>query len=275
MITRPTAPRYTKRYRDPATCRRAADNHRWLRGFGPPLRLPQLLARQSHHLEFELIYGRHVVPADLEVLAAHLGRVHGAAYVKELHQARLDRPYISSAEHVIPDFVTSRIGAVGDRLRFGSVPGALLNPESAARLLLRRITRPVAFYKDTNPRNVLITPSGSVMVDFDDVTLAPFGYDLAKLVVTLAMTYGPVPPRAIGRALAAYNISVEQTAPCISGLCWKELIAWAEIHHILTSGYLGYGGYRYSWHRLRPARQPPTSGSCSSRDHGCEPLHLG
>ena len=39
-------------------------------------------------------------------------------------------------------------------------------------------------------RNVLVTPSGPALVDFDDLTLAPFGYDLAKLVVSTAMTFG-------------------------------------------------------------------------------------
>jgi hypothetical protein len=52
--------------------------------------------------------------------------------------------------------------------------------------------------------NILITSIGRpVTVDIDDLTLAPFGYDLVKLVVTLAMTHGRLPGNALGRALGA------------------------------------------------------------------------
>ncbi len=71
---------------------------------------------------------------------------------------------------------------------------------------------PAAFYKDANPRNFLITPAGPVTVDFDDLTLAPFGYDLAKLVVTLAMTYGALDPR---RSLPRWV----PTTP-LPAICW-------------------------------------------------------
>ncbi len=33
---------------------------------------------------------------------------------------------------------------------------------------------------------------------------------------------------------------------------WEQLMDWAEIHHILTSRYLGRAGYRHSWHAVRP-----------------------
>jgi hypothetical protein len=46
-------------------------------------------------------------------------------------------------------------------------------------ILTTAVSRPVAFYKDTNPRNILITAAGQ-LITVDDLTLAPFGYDLAK-----------------------------------------------------------------------------------------------
>ena len=46
-----------------------------------------------------------------------------------------------------------------------------------------------------------MTATGPAIVDFDDLTLAPFGYDLAKLVVSTAMTHGPLPAEAITAAL--------------------------------------------------------------------------
>ena len=64
----------------------------------------------------------------------------------------------------------------------GTVLGARLTGFARAQRLIVAADGPAAFYKDANPRNFLITPAGHpVTIDFDDLTLAPFGYDLAKL----------------------------------------------------------------------------------------------
>jgi Ser/Thr protein kinase RdoA (MazF antagonist) len=97
---------------------------------------------------------------------------------------------------------------VARELRAGNVPGAALATLQAQRLLAGA-DGPAAFYKDANPRNFLITPAGAtMMVDFDELTLAPFGYDLAKLVVTLAMSYGALTVGQISTALSTYNAAV-------------------------------------------------------------------
>jgi Ser/Thr protein kinase RdoA (MazF antagonist) len=203
-------------------------------------------------MQLDYVSGRHAVPADLEVLAGHLGDVHGAAWVTALHSARLDTPYSAGRGTVILDFLSPRLTALDRRRDLGDV----LEADGAAGtvgLLLENLKGPVAFYKDTNPRNILITPTGRpVTLDFDDLTLAPFGYDLAKLIVTLAMTHGSLPMSAIERALDAYNTSAACHATRLRYTTLTQLLDFAEIHHVLTAPYLGRGGYRYLWPAVRP-----------------------
>jgi Ser/Thr protein kinase RdoA (MazF antagonist) len=104
-----------------------------------------------------------------------------------------------------------------------------------------------------------LTTTGPVTIDFDDLTLAPFGYDLAKLTVTLAMTNGPLPAWQITAALDAYNTAAAAGCPQAAAVTWEQLMTWAEIHHILTSRYKDRSGYQHSWHDLRPC-QPRRQG---------------
>lgn len=246
---------FVKRYRDSAACRTAELNYRWLAGLGSPLRAPQLHWADGVRLGFEPVQGRHASPGDLVPLARHLGAVHAAAHATELHRARLCLPLRTSRGNVIPGFLGRRETAVARELTAGRLPGTTMSISQAAAVLHSACNGPPAFYKDANPRNFIITPDGPVTVDFDDLTLAPFGYDLAKLVVTLAMTYGGTPASQITEAIGAYNVAVYQREHRLGPgvLTWAAFMAWAEIHHILTSRYLGRGGYRHNWCDVRPA----------------------
>lgn len=243
---------FIKRYPDPDAASRAAANHRWLAGLGGPLRLPRLQSVKGCVLQMDWVPGRHAHPDDLLSLAGHLGDVHGWLHTRALHAARLDDPRRDAPGHRLPDFLTGRLPTLRSRLHDG-VPGALFTPDAAERLLRAATTGPACLYKDTNPRNVLLTPEGPIHVDLDDVTLAPFGYDLAKLVVTLAMTHGAPPRGAISAALAAYNGAADRHRPGLGRVTLAALLGWAEVHHTLTWRYLGRNGYRYGWHTLRPA----------------------
>jgi Ser/Thr protein kinase RdoA (MazF antagonist) len=230
---------FTKTYADPAACYIAAANHNWLSNLG--IRLPALLAERSHELTFTFIKGRHAEPRDLIPLAAHLGQIHALVYHAQLHHAHLDRPYRAPNGHHIPDFLEPRARLIEQRHRSSPAADPRSDIAQIKRLMRQATSGPAAFYKDTNPRNIIVTTDSPIMVDFDDLTLAPFGYDLAKLIVTLAMTYGP--QSQISPALAAYNSAVEN----ITHVSMRDLTIWTEIHHILTSPYLGTNGYTNTW----------------------------
>jgi Ser/Thr protein kinase RdoA (MazF antagonist) len=242
---------YRKDYPDAVSCQRAAANYQWLARADDSLRVPRLLALSETTLTFERVRGRHARPADLTRLAAHLGQAHCGAFLTELHHARLDTPYLTAGGHELGSFQQHRADAVTRELGTGNVPGAALT-SSQARELLAHADGPAAFYKDANPRNFLITAAGLVTIDFDDLTLAPFGYDLAKLIVTLAMTYSSLPAPQISAALTAYNGATAGHRAQIPALTWEQLMKWAEIHHILTSRYLASGHYKHSWYQVKP-----------------------
>ncbi|WP_420867541.1 hypothetical protein [Amycolatopsis rubida] len=96
------------------------------------------------------------------------------------------------------------------------------------------------------------------MVDFDDLTLAPFGYDLAKLVVSTGMTHGTLRSEATEAALAVYNICAgrpDDATACTFG----QLRVYAEFHHRLTARYLHRNGYCHAWPDVRPWRESEVS----------------
>jgi len=246
---------FVKRYPGDSHRRRAEDHYRWFASVGSPLLLPKLHVIDRPDLCFEWINGRQASPADLTLLAAHLGAVHATAYCRELRVARLDQPFCTAGGCVMPSFPGRRMDAIERELRSGHVPDAALTVDQAQRLIACA-DGPAAFYKDANLRNFLITPAGNlVTIDFDDLTLAPFGYDLAKLVVSLAMTYGPLPAGLIASALTDYNTAVAAQTPEVPSVTWDELTNWAEIHHILTSRYAAHGRYPCRWNEVRPSTQ--------------------
>lgn len=162
---------YVKRYPSPDRATAARSHWDWLGSLASGVRLPRLRSATTYELAFEHLGSRQPDANDLAVLAQALGRLHAIAYRKQLYAARLDEPFRTQHGLIISDFVTPR------------------------RMVLERIPFPVsglaaALYKDANIRNFLITDDGVAMIDFDDLTLAPFGYDLAKLIVSIAMTYG-------------------------------------------------------------------------------------
>jgi Ser/Thr protein kinase RdoA (MazF antagonist) len=238
-----------KRYSEPTARDRALANYRWLAEIGSPIRLPSLMtASEQDFLVFERIEGRHVTPADSAMLARHLGDVHGAAYARELYRAGLRQPYRTRSGHLMPSFPDGRLQAVARQPHAGTVSGARLSV-ARAQQLIAEADGPAAFYKDANPRNFLITPVGNpVTIDFDDLTIAPFGYDLAKLIVTLAMTYGPMPAQDIATALSIYNDAARRHA-ALDDVTWEHLMNWAEIHHLLTIRYAVGGRYPFRWTR--------------------------
>ncbi len=225
---------FVKGYTDPARGVAARAHLAWLAQLDSGIRLPEPRpGGTASQLVLEHLDGRTARPADLEQVAAALGQLHATAHARELHAASLDRKHTTSTGLVIPSFRTSREHALAEI-------GVDITGLAAA------------FYKDSNLRNVIITASGPALVDFDDLTLAPFGYDLAKLVVSTAMTHGRVPARRVQSVLDAYNNGVHAAACPPAACTWPQFAAYAELHNVLTAPYLGHNGYRYPWPAVRP-----------------------
>jgi hypothetical protein len=239
---------FVKRYDDPRRCSAAATHHDWLTGLGSGVRLPHLVTHTTHRLVFERLPGRTPAVPDLPRVASALGLLHAAAYRSELHSARLDQPHTTSTLLVIPDFAGPRRNALHRAARDTGIN------LSAIDRLLDQAEQPAAFYKDPNVRNYLIEEKDVAVVDFDDLTLAPFGYDLAGLLVTASMTYGRLPERTLTDCVDAYGTAIWPKL-CDAG----ELRRYAELHHLLTLRYVGTNGYRYPWPTVRPWPDPLTS----------------
>jgi Ser/Thr protein kinase RdoA (MazF antagonist) len=181
---------------------------------------------------FEHLGSQHPNADHLTILAQALGKLHAAAYTKHLHTAHLDVPFSTQRGLIITDFISPRRTAL-------------------QRMPLLVNGQPAAFYKDANIRNFLLADNGVAIVDFDDLTLAPFGYDLAKLIVSTAMTHGQLDLHQVEQALQQYNSHTAQAdrqATC----SMHQLQAYAESHHLLTARYLHRNGYRYPWPEVCP-----------------------
>jgi hypothetical protein len=225
---------FVKCYRDPARGLAAQAHLRWWEELDAGVRLPHQFPSTPTHSILERIPGSRAGPHDLDQLAAVLGRLHGTAYVLHLHWARLDQPFGLGNGLTIPDFYTGRYAAL-------------------AQIPLNVSGFPAATYKDANIRNFVITPTeGPAVVDFDDLTLAPFGYDLAKLVVSTAMTHGRIPPSRIITLLDIYNEAVTAAGGPANSCQRSPFTAYTGIHGLLTARYLHTNGYRYPWSVVRP-----------------------
>ncbi|WP_239153077.1 phosphotransferase [Virgisporangium aurantiacum] len=228
---------YVKHYADPARALAAGTHLTWLIQLDSGVRLPDLHRVTANHLILEHLDGWPFQPADLEHAAALLGRLHGTAHTRELHAAHLGRDYTSSTGLTIRRFPAGREHVLSDA-----------DPDL--------VNLPAALYKDCNLRNVVMTAGGPALVDFDDLTLAPFGYDLAKLVVSTAMTHGRLPADQISAALHAYNVDVDDIGTRAAECTRLQLARYAEIHHRLTARYVGRNGYQHLWPTVRPWPAP-------------------
>ncbi|WP_216893420.1 phosphotransferase [Nocardia alni] len=217
---------FRKIYADPERAAAAAAHYRWISALGA-VQVPALLAATESELTFEDLGSHHPGPDDLVTIASAMGDLHAAAWDRHLYRARLDRPF-RCGELTISDFISPRRNLL-------------------ARFPAAATSGPVAFYKDCNIRNFM-TDSGLAVIDFDDLTLAPFGYDLGKLIVSSAMTHGRPDPVVVSDVLDAYNDRLPAGATCSV----QRLRLYTYIHHELTSRYLHQHGYRYLWPDVSP-----------------------
>lgn len=238
---------FTKRYEAPGQVAAAARHHAWLTAHARPLRLPALTVVGPTSLTYEWIDGRPARAEDLLPLAGLLGDAHGAAWNSDLRPASLNTPHRFQDGTAFGDYIGPRDTALRRRLEQGYLPG-----RSALHAMLGLLEKtaegPTAFYKDSNPRNFIVTEAGDIYaVDTDDLTLAPMGYDLAKLVATLVLTYGPLPAPAIDAALLAYNEAAERHHAGLGTTDRQRLADFLALHAVLTAPYIGRNGYLDIW----------------------------
>ncbi|GAA3904615.1 hypothetical protein GCM10022244_13510 [Streptomyces gulbargensis] len=238
---------FTKRYKAPGQVASAARHHAWLTEHARPLRLPALTVFRPTSLTYEWIDGRPARAEDLLTLAALLGDAHGAAWATDLRPASLNTPHRFQDGTAFGDYIGPRDIALRRRWEQGYLPN-----RSALHAMLGLLEKtaegPTAFYKDSNPRNFIITEAGDIYtVDTDDLTLAPMGYDLAKLIATLVLTYGPLPASAIDGALLAYNEAAERHHAGLGTTDRRRLDDFLALHAVLTAPYIGRHGYLDIW----------------------------
>ncbi|MEU7033675.1 phosphotransferase [Streptomyces sp. NPDC046237] len=241
-----TIRRFTKRYETPGKVASAARHHAWLAEHARPLRLPVLTVIGPTSLTYEWIDGRPAQPEDLLTLAGLLGDAHGAAWTSDLRPAALNTPHRFQDATVFGDYIGPRQAALRRRLQQGYLPDRVAL-HAMLTLLEKTAEGPTAFYKDSNPRNFIITEAGDIYtVDTDDLTLAPMGYDLAKLIATLILTYGPLPTDSVDASLHAYNEAAARHDTRLGATDRERLDDSLALHAVLTAPYAGRNGYRHS-----------------------------
>lgn len=242
-----TAGCFVKHFETPERATAAVRHHTWIAEHASPLRQPAVTAVESTSATFERVEGRPARPEDMPLLAELLGNAHGAAWTSDLRSAPLTTPHRFQDGTTFGDYLGPRQAALQRRLEQGYLPDKVaLN---ATLVLLEKTAEgPTAFYKDCNPRNFLITETGAVYtVDTDDLTLAPLAYDLAKLIVTLIATYGPLPEGAVSEALTAYNRAAACHDVRLGETGRERLDDFFALHAVLTAPYAGRNGYRHGW----------------------------
>ncbi|MFJ4322798.1 phosphotransferase [Streptomyces tricolor] len=241
-----TVLRFTKHYETPGKVASAARHHAWLTEHARPLRLPVLTVVGPTSLTYEWIDGRPARPEDLLTLAGLLGDAHGAAWTSDLRPAALNTPHRFQDGTVFSDYLGPRQTALRRRLEQGYLPDWVALQAMLA-LLEKTAEGQTAFYKDSNPRNFIITEAGDVYtVDTDDLTLAPMAYDLAKLIAALILTYGPLPTESVNASLQAYNEAAGRHDARLGATDRERLDDFLALHAVLTAPYAGRNGYRHS-----------------------------
>ncbi|MCX4785419.1 phosphotransferase [Streptomyces sp. NBC_01221] len=244
-------PQFTKHYRTPERTAAAVRHYRWINQHAKPLRQPGLSVIGPVSLTFERVEGRPVRPEDLPRMAKLLGHAHGAAWCSDLQSALLSTPHRFQDGTAFDDYLGPREVALRRRHEQGYLPDKT-SLYAMLGLLEETAQGPSAFYKDSNPRNFIVTRAGDIVtVDTDDLSLAPMGYDLAKLIAALHLTYGPLTDQTINSALFTYNGAARCYGARLGTTDRERLDDFLALHAVLTAPYVGRNDYHYSW-PLRP-----------------------
>lgn len=232
---------WAKSYRSAEALRRCVANHAALMGLRAPVPPIAEIDVDAGWVRFEWIDGRHPgSDAELHLTVRALGKLDRRVMAAA---GKLDRRVAS-----LEPFWPRRAQILHQRI--ASTAGALLTADDVEQLRRLAAALPLALYKDTNCRNVLLGADDAVwLVDFDDLTLAPVGYDLAKLIVSVAMTQARRPD--LDSLTATYVDALQ--APIDPNSFTPSVLAWCAMHDVLTARYIGHNGYRARWPEVMTA----------------------
>lgn len=204
---------YNKYYQSDSTCSLAYSHYLLLRSAG--------IAVPSYHSEFSPNgSSRQPVLSMAYIPGVHAGSNNAgqiAAILADLHSAEPVKEWIlrKAAQQ------TSQERALYRR-EYGPAASEL----------------PLSVYKDANYRNFVVSDR-IYTLDYDTLTLAPAGYDLAKFFVSVGMHEGNVSNECMTRALRTY---LNKTGAHLTKGVFRTLL---NINIIRTRKYIGHGGYRY------------------------------
>ncbi len=230
-------PVFVKHYTTAENASRALQAYRWFASMNV-LTVPQLLEWSPTSMTYEFVVGRHASIEDLNALARQLGQLSAHVRSAELSGRQNLEAAVIGRSLRLEDFAVSKDAWIAKH-------GAeLSNSEQASFQRVLSVTRQADLYKDANLRNFLITASGlTVTLDYDSLTVAPTGYDLAKLIVSLYMAGYDVGKDEMTSALDAFN------ADGSAGVLPADLSDYLAVNGALTRRYVGANGYVRSWPR--------------------------
>jgi Ser/Thr protein kinase RdoA (MazF antagonist) len=216
---------------------RALKHYCWIRELVPHA-VPALIdkSEQYNTLSFESLRpAEHIDATSL---------LNATAVLAEFHAAAIERTSGGMPKGSLLDFESPRrkplLEAFGSRNT-----NSPIRIDDLDRVFELAASGPSCVYKDANFRNMLNSKGRIYFVDFDDLTKAPIGYDLAKLWMTLKMSDPLLPNQTLLSCLATYNhrLSVKTNL--------EELSVWLELNWLLTQRYVGTN-YLNRWPDLRP-----------------------
>lgn len=236
---------WCKRFHSVAAATRAVVSQRWM--FEESSLPPRIQAVEDRTVRYEPLRGRNLLPDELPKVAALLGQT----------DARLSRGKLRgriAGECISTDAV--RIDGFADPFRVNALKktraqGSLLSRSAAIGAVTRGCSFPAALYKDSNVRNFVVVGSRVRVVDFDVVTLAPPGYDLAKLVLSGALTWGVLDFHPLD-LLSEYVEAACDELGAERRVDPDWFHVWLELHWMLTARYVAPTRYGFSWPDYRP-----------------------
>ncbi|MQB08167.1 hypothetical protein DXT91_29470 [Agrobacterium tumefaciens] len=144
-------------------------------------------------------------------------------------------------------FDSSRLEAYSRGLKYIVDQSNWLTASNFIRVLKHFSGTSSNLYKDSNVTNFINYNGGAFIIDFDTITLAPFGYDFAKLLLTDAVKSHSLEQQRVAGALMQYRWT-----PACGALSANLMLMFMDIHWIMAQPFRRKNSYQVDWAVLRP-----------------------